>query len=363
MYVVFVADVGDGLCMAINTPLRKRVQIDWGGEAREPSLQAIERIVSNLGTPDVFILSHFHLDHYRGLLYACTNNFIRLQVEKVFFPRIPFFPKREIFLRALFTINLLTFGKESGIAEYDFLQCLYNINDVPFRYKALSKGDHIEIGGIRFKILWPPKEIGYTNLPKTYAKIERSLREFCEILEKDEDLKRIWDYVGEEGIFEPYLKASEEEVIDRYLDKVRKPLRGKIKISKGKLSSNIQRANRVIKSAANHISLVMVEEDNLLFLGDVDKEEIREIIYCLFLQDKRYFNVIITPHHGTHWDDSLYNLRCLYSITSNGRKNVSKMSPNFKKIAYISLATFSNGDLLVPIQFIPIAPLFWVSGK
>jgi len=65
--------------------------------------------------------------------------------------------------------------------------------------------------------------------------------------------------------------------------------------------------------------------------------------------NKTRFCVLIAPHHGTHWDNSLGKIKCLYSISSCGRKLCSKVDPSLKKIAKRPLATYVNGDVIVSV--------------
>ena len=67
---IHVADVGDGLCMAISTLSGSVVQIDIGGKDYNVAFDGLQRILKHFGNLDVFVLSHFHIDHYNGLLHT-----------------------------------------------------------------------------------------------------------------------------------------------------------------------------------------------------------------------------------------------------------------------------------------------------
>jgi len=70
---IYVADVGDGLCMAVRTLFGEIIHIDCGSQqGSKTAFEGIMRIYNHfykhsVFKHSVFILSHFHIDHYRGL--------------------------------------------------------------------------------------------------------------------------------------------------------------------------------------------------------------------------------------------------------------------------------------------------------
>lgn len=112
-----MADVGDGLCFSIRTISENFIQIDCGSaQGSKIALEGLERIYDyfKIKTPDIFILSHFHIDHYNGLLLLSNNKhrrkyFLPFEIREVYFPKIPEFRQKREFMEALFTINLINF--------------------------------------------------------------------------------------------------------------------------------------------------------------------------------------------------------------------------------------------------------------
>jgi beta-lactamase superfamily II metal-dependent hydrolase len=353
MREIYVADVGDGLCMAVRTLFGEIIYIDCGShQGSETAFDGFIKVYDHFYEPDVFILSHFHIDHYNGLLLASKNNFRKryyqyryypLKIRKVYYPHIPEFRDKEKFVMYLLTMNLKVFGSETGIMEYDFLRAISRINDGPFSYKPVSKGDIIDINGSTFEVLWPPKTI---ESGETLSVIERALKDFKEAMEKDEELKRLYERVSKEGVSEKYREegkiegSMEKENTDEYRDK---NYRGR------ELPEIVEKANNSLREAANHLSLSLFEDNRLLFLGDTEGFEIKEIVDYLKSINRRKFYVFITPHHGTHWHDSLKEIETIYAITSNGDKLCSKMIPDFKEISKTSFSTWVNGNISVPI--------------
>jgi len=252
----------------------------------------------------------------------------------------------------LLAMNLRVFGSETGVMEYDFLRAISKINRNPFRYKPLSKGDIIDISGSAFEVLWPPRVIEDNT---TLSVIERALKDFEEAMKEDRTTKQLYDRVREEGIFREYLeeqgeKSEFEEYNERDIN---------AEYERRELPEVVKNANKSLREAANHLSLALFEDNRLLFLGDTENFEIKQIVDDLKSKGRKNFYIFITPHHGTHWDNSLQEIKCIYSITSIGSKLCSKMMPNFKEISKMSLATHINGDIMIPLYPIHQTGRFW----
>lgn len=339
MKQVYVADVGDGLCMAINTVFGKTFQIDCGSsDGSNIALDGFDRINYPFG-PDIFCLSHFHYDHYNGLLQASINpqRFPKLHIKEVYYPRIPEFKERKEFFEALYAMNLRLFGYETGVMAYDLLETISKINGISFDYRPLSKGESIDVDGSMFKVLWPPEKID----SKTLGRIEKALKDFRKALDIDPEMRRLYDYVIEEGVFEEYLKEEGRKEPTEY-ESVR---RGKQR----ELPEDVLNANKSLRRAANDFSLALSEDNRFLFLGDLESHELKKVITNLVSEGKKRFYVLIAPHHGTHWHRSLKKINCVYSLSSTGKKLVSYVNSNYKSISKMPFCTYTNGDLVVPV--------------
>ena len=360
---IYVTDVGDGLCMAIQTISGEVVQIDCGGQKVKLASDGLGRILNCFYSFDVFILSHLHIDHYGGLLDTSINSrrYPPFRIREVYYPRIPEFREKKEFLRDLFTMNMRVFGSETGVMEYDLLEAISRMNGgISFRYKSLSKGDLININGSIFKVLWPPSVI---RDDRTLADVRRALNDFKRALEEDETTSRLYKRVEEEGLFQDYLRQKGEKS-DFPENRGRFTRAHSNKEEKRRrLPKAVEKANKSLRKAANHLGLALFEDNRLLFLGDTEKFEIKQIVIDLRSMGRKNFHIFLTPHHGTHWHSSLRQIRCIYSIASNGRKLCSKMKPHFKEISEMSLATFVNGDIVMPNfqmkRFWPILPWFY----
>ncbi len=73
------------------------------------------------------------------------------------------------------------------------------------------------------------------------------------------------------------------------------------------------------RNITNRLSLAFYCDDEVLFMWDLEKEEINRVVRKLKNINKTEFYVLITPHHGTHWDDKLSEIRCEYAVASNNK--------------------------------------------
>jgi hypothetical protein len=345
MMGMYIADVGDGLCAAVCTVGWHVVQIDCGSQqGSEVAFEGLNRIycgfVGAFG-PAAFVLSHFHVDHYNGLLYASASRRLGLQIRRVYYPRLPEFKRKEEFFRAMLAMNCRVFGSETGVMEYDLLKAISRVTDGPFVYSPLSKGSVVNVGSSAYEVLWPPRGV---EEGRTLTAIERALQDFDEAIAEDEEIRELHHRVIEEGLFGSYLEDEGGE---------RAPDSGSTSVldpgyEPRELPGVVKKASQSLRAAANHLSLAFFEDNRLLFLGDTEGSEIRQIIADLKGRHRRYFYALVTPHHGTHWHSGLKEIRCVYSINSVGRRLCSRLKSSFREIAEKSIATWVSGDIRVP---------------
>lgn len=308
---VYVAKVGDGLAAGI-TVNHKSMQIDCG--STNSAILAFKRGLCRI-RPDVFLLSHFHSDHYNGLQYTmdCQCQQPLFNIKQVYFPRLPDFSKNREFLLCMFAMNHRVMGDTTGSMEFDFLRLIQSLNRGLFSYKALSCGERVVLGGTEFEVLWPPRVISTKQTLKVIAK---SMEDFNHAIEEDDVLKKIYESLGKSEQMRPYSsgKAGTLAAPSREGKTGKSP-----SFPKTDLPDVVKQANKSLRAAANHLSLVLHNDDRLLFLGDIEKTEIKSVVSTLKKAGKCYFDTIITPHHGTHWHNNLYSLCCRRAVSSVGR--------------------------------------------
>ena len=347
MRSIFIADVGDGLCVGVRTMSGQTIQIDCGSQqGSKVGFEGLLRTLYWTRRESVFVLSHFHIDHYNGLLYASVAGQRGRRgspaIKEVYYPRIPDFERNKEFFYALFAVNWRIFGSETGIMEYDFLKAISRINRATrFYRRPVCQGDIIDVDGTVLEVLWPPKTIHEKG---ALSAVARALNDFERAREQDEITRRLYELVAEEGVFEQYFGQPmdiEESSKQAEAQVYREPE------YRRELPQVVTKANESLREAANHMGLALFEDNRLLFLGDVEDFEITEIIDYLNQRRRQNFYVLITPHHGTHWDDSLRRLKCFYSVSSVGSKLCPKVVPGFKEISERPLATWVNGNIIL----------------
>lgn len=363
MLAVSVPDIGDGLAIGIWTIGGQRVQIDCGSQ--QYADRALHKgfygfttnaLLSSLfpmahDTPNVFFLSHFHTDHYNGLLHWYDYNQPG-RIEKVFLPRLPKFEEREEFILCMVTMAHWIMGDRTGSMDADFLSLISKINSgQPFTYEMLANGDVAQVGSSRFEVLWPPRTI---EEDATLSVIRKAISDFNHASDKDDDLRRIRDIIKERGEIEDYL-ISELEInkIQRRSRELNKEesreLRQEKEKIKPQLSKEVKKANDSLRSAANHLSLALHQDNKFLFLGDLEGHEIEQVVQFLQKKGLRDFVIMITPHHGTHWQKDLDYINSLWVVSSVGRRLYRYVSPNFNSLSHVHLITHHIGDISIPV--------------
>ncbi|WP_146192147.1 hypothetical protein [Oceanotoga teriensis] len=171
-------------------------------------------------------------------------------------------------------------------------------------------------------------------------------------MEEDKKLKELYERVKSEGLFRKYFEESQRKFTEERDHSKNVNELVKKEYEKKKLPDIFKRANDSLKKVANHLSLTLLGDGGLLFLGDLEHQEIKKVIGDLIAAGKKKFYTLIIPHHGTHWDNSLKDIKCIYSITSNGRRLCFYIKPGFKSISKKSFAIHVDGDIAIP-QFLP----------
>ena len=340
-FIIFVPNVADGLAIGITSQMGLTIQIDCGSH-HQPNL-ALENGLLKI-MPDIFILSHFHVDHYNGLFRNRIYKDLPLQyIRRVYYPRIPEFSDRRRFLTRLFVVNARVMGASTGSQEADFLKTIAKINKVSFNHRAVSQGDIIKFRGVNFSVLWPPKIL---EDQATIRSVSNAISAFDEAIDQDEITRDIYNYIEERRIIDPYLIEDTESIekLHNHEDNSDWILQ-----ERHPIPAVVNKANRLLRSAANRLSLAFKETNELLFLGDLESREINSVVNNLIDENQRRYRLLITPHHGTHWHDSLYKIRADISISSVGNKLISKYKTNHQVIADHCLATHINGDINLPL--------------
>ncbi len=348
MLNLFVPDIGDGLSCGIRTRKGVAIQLDCG--STQDSAGAFDAMRQN--NPNYFVLSHFHADHYNGLFEGLKNKH-RFPIREVIFPVMPKFQERSTFLYCLMAMSHRVLGGNSSI-QYDFLNVMRQLSSDPFVYHPVAKGDHLVLGGIHVEILWPPRELFDDEILKS---VRRAIDDFELARKSDKDLDQIYAALSNnEGTPSPYLDEAISEKLTPIEVEQRKSSRGD-KVTLPELTKN---ANKSLQDAANRLSLAFHSDHSLLFMGDLEPNEINNVVTVLEKKSRNTFRIMLTPHHGTHWGKELYNLSVDFAVSSVGSGLHMKIDPDYKKISRKHLITYFVGDIYLPDSFrIMCHPRYW----
>lgn len=343
MISLYVSDVGDGLAAGIRLVSGKRIQVDCGSQQHR---DRASRVLHDI-RPDIFILSHFHSDHYNGVSSHVDHFSSHHQsIKKVYIPRIPNFEDKSLrrrFSRALFATNLRVLGHGTGSMEADFLNLISSINRCSFSYSFLSRGDKVSVDSSKFDVLWPPNRINADNVVKS---VRDAVDDFDSALSEDKETSRIYNRLVETRVLKRYLSEEEGTIEPTETEHFER--------DDSEIPEVVSRANKSLRNAANRLSLAFREDNRLLFMGDLEKSEIRQVINKLDSEGMTDYFSLVTPHHGTHWHDSLKKLKCHNAFSSLGSKLSKHYCTEYKKISYRSWLTYFNGSLVHPVR--PISP-------
>lgn len=355
MISVYVPEVGDGLAAGIRTIGDRKIQIDCGSQQRPD--EAFEKGLCRID-PDVFILSHFHFDHYNGLLqWRRHRPWPHPTIQQVLFPRMPEFPQRTEFMSCMLAMAHWVMGDTTGSMEADFLGVLSKINFRSFTYRALSLGDTVRIGSSRFEVLWPPRIVEDDGTLKV---IRTAISDFENAAKEDESLRRIREKIGERGEIHLYFGTDDGAERSGRGEEGRERDNPPFPDGQRQFPKSLSKANDSLRRAANHLSLAFHQDNRLLFMGDLESHEIVKVVHHLLREDRDHFVVTIAPHHGTHWHRELGRLHSRWVMSSVGEGLFRHVSPEFKSMCDSHLVTHLNGDIEVPLHFAPwYAPRFW----
>lgn len=334
----YVPDVGHGLAAGFGTIDGSTVQVDCGSSSIDLAYsKGLETI-----RPDAFFLTHFHTDHYKGLFKETES---RYRIDEVYIPRMPEFHRREEFLDAVWSMASYTFGDPRTPMQADFIETLSRINTVDFRVKQLSRGDIVTIGGTTMNILWPPREIYREDANQA---VETAIETFHEAVEEVEFLAPHLDFVREQELTYRYNRLEDSFEVQAH-EHQSEPNDFHHQYDENvDMHDLVTEANEALRKAANHLSLAFHIDNRLLAFGDQYPGEIHEIISTLTDDKLTTFRLLLTPHHGTQWDESLRTIFADLAVSSTGGRLIENVNPNFKSIADRHLLTHFSGDVFIP---------------
>lgn len=335
---LMMRDIGDGLSVSLEQDYDRYIQLDCGGD-KNSFINGSRRIKDDVERAKVFILSHFHNDHYNGLFYLKPTTLI----EKLYYPRIPDFEdntniKKEFTLYFL-VASAMDLGNNSGCMETDLVNLFRLTNKKPFSVHPVAKGDIIDCGNTIYDVLWPPKQIERNS--DIFNKVKDAIETLHEAKKEDEDLKNLYDKF--ESIYEKNY-SGEIETVENSRERLDRKVFEK-EFGEPNIKPKTKESLKKLRNVANRLSLCFKYNEKLLFLGDLEKEEINTVVQELISTSSTSFETLITPHHGTHWHNSLNALEIFQNLSSLGQGLERNFHTHYKALSYYTRITVNEGDI------------------
>lgn len=324
MRKLLLKNVGDGLNLIINNQRHHDLTVDLGGD---------ENIHCYCYFHDSFLLSHFHADHYNSILNCRHHHHCHWDLENFYHPAMPTFTEAKQFFISLLTINIRVSNNHP--IQHTILDYVRRLNRRPLNFKAVSKGDIVVCGKRKYEILWPPKEL---TEEEALTDIRNAIRDFNEAKESDEQLREIYQSVNR--------RYSEVENINQIETKNINDINELTEFD-GELSEVVQKANKSLRKAANRLSIAFRQDDNILFLGDLESSEIKYVVDDLVSNKNVVYDILIAAHHGTHWHRSMEGISVDICLASIGQTLKSKIKYEYKSISNKLVRTDEWGDIII----------------
>lgn len=323
MRKLLLRNVGDGLNLIINNKGYCDLTVDFGGD---------ENIHCYCCFHDSFLLSHFHADHYNGIL-NCRHHNCHWHLENFYHPAMPNFEEARLFFMSLFTMNIrISNNHPIQNTIFDYVR---RLNRRPLNFIAVSKGDIVVCGNRKYEILWPPKELSEED---TLTDIRKAIRDFEEAKESDEQLNKIYQRVNH--------RYAEIENINQIETENTNDINELTEFS-GELSEVVQKANNSLRKAANRLSIAFRQDDNILFLGDLESREINSVVTDLVNNNNIAYDILIAAHHGTHWHNSLEDIEVDICLASIGQTLKRHIKYEYKTISNKLVRTDEWDDIVI----------------
>ena len=336
--------VGDGLCHRLDRPGWGPVglQIDCGSQ--QGARLAAERwqrttYPSALLHTGAICVTHYHTDHYNGLVWAARqSSFPRLPFLGEFYhPGTPTTETRHL-LRALFAVHSYTVGSTGLPMDVDLWQTLTRLSGLgSVGRRALYQGDTVTPRGTVLNVVWPPRTLN----DSTQKSVARALRAFHELLESPER-GRLRDLYSQTELVET---SEDEGSYEHDPDTIHeRPLPEK-RTSESELDSGLAVVNHKLRKAANRLSLALVVNHRLLCLGDLEGKQLGAAVEHTVSEFGGDFDVVVAPHHGTKWHPSMDKLRARVLVVPVGPELWKHVTPNLGRISSDVRFSHVHGDI------------------
>ncbi|MBR4325523.1 MAG: hypothetical protein IKP73_08365 [Bacteroidales bacterium] len=307
--------------------------IDFGYSSKAYFTDNVKQLACNA---DEFLLSHYHLDHYKGLEHISDNS---LLIEKLYYPYIPeikddpeIHDKIRNVVHFMVAIDTKLNAGSMGLGLISLLMRKNLFAD--FDYTPVFKGMSVFDG--EYEVIWPPKELDYND--KTTKSLKTGIDRIEAALNKESEIKKMWVSFNREinsNSGKKQLQLFEDDFERKYYAIIKN-----YNIDLTKYKKVINTLRETVRDVTNRFSVCLFKKGEFLFLGDLEKPELKACITDLAVKHygKLKVKYLITPHHGTtnhYWSDIANYVEAEYVISSNGERGFEKYAEQYRELASI----------------------------
>lgn len=299
--------------------------------------------------PNAFLLSHYHADHYNGFQFLTRKS--HFDFKNLYLPCMPIMPHREHVHLAMAFMSLAIYTQSIPVDVVD--KICDTSRTRPF-IRIVGQGDTFRHNNAQYDVLWPPKRVYDDDI---LTDVRRAIESFYELLEHDENLRRVYGSLQQSGI--TGLLDGEEKIEG---ERQRKILLNVAEVVEDNDRTNsfehvqndrYKEANENLRKAANRLSIAFCQEGNVLFLGDLESREIGQVVDYISKHRKPLdYGIIHAAHHGTHWHKDLKCLSADHVTMSVGNNLIPHIAPGYTGIGNHVYNTFVNGDIFLVSQYL-----------
>ena len=288
-----ILSVGHGLCVVLGQSndtfvfdcgehtLRWKVPLSW---KRLVDRSVLEDEISSMA------VSHLHFDHYCGFLAPLPN--VRSDVNFYIgqMPSVDDDPG----LGAEFVLRLMTIAPldpKYGPLDLDLTRRVRkyapDLNPVP-----VSRGHRFSAGREDWTVLWPPSELRPSDW--NVKCVRQAITAYDEAAEQHDWLAERLDRMRRSDTFRSLLETLNDDKASVSRDERRHDESPGSRRTGSDSKQLLVEAGRLLRKAANHLSLILLSDSGVLLTGDATKSAMnRALRGCL-----ERFSVVVTPHHG-----------------------------------------------------------------